>query len=270
MDHDVAPPPEPPVTQPDAAPAARPTEPWYASLVRGDLTALWPAIVFAFIGVLAIAFGMSFHGLFVFGEVIMGWVTGLCIAGPIGLDVFSMLALLATFLTRDAAWRIRAYCWLALLGTVALSVTGNAVSAYALLDADAARRGVTLAWGYQQFSAVLGAAFWPALSAIALHVLIVVRRHLDERRDTVRQIAVERDRADAEERLTRAAAIELAAKGTSAADIVKELGLDTKRTRSVERWTEDIRSALAAPRPAVAAKGTSRRAVTARTNPGEN
>lgn len=250
------------------APAA-PRRRWFGPLVAGDLAALWPAIVVAFLGVLGIAFGMSFHGLFVFGELVMTWALGLCIAGPIGLDVFSMLCLIATFLTRDAAWRIRSYCWLALLGTVAVSITGNAISAYALLDADAARRGTAFTWGYQQVSAVIGAAFWPALAAIALHVLIVVRRHLDEVRDTARQDVAEAAAAEAVEQVQRGRAIELAASGTTVPDILTDLGLEETQRRTVERWTKPVRDAVAARPAAVAAKQMTRRAINGRAPNGE-
>lgn len=237
---------------------------WYGPLLAGDLAALWPAIVVAFVGVLVIAFAMSYHGLFVFGDVIMRWVTGLSIMAPIGVDVFSLVGLLATFLTRDAPWRVRAYCWIAFGLTVALSIAGNAISAYALLDADAARRSEDFAWGYRQVSAIAGAAFWPALSAIALHVLIVVRRHLDERRDRVRQqVAEVRAEQDVEE-LQQARAIVLAAQGVSTTDILEDLSADETKRRTVERWTKPVRDALAQRQPAVAAKAATRR-VNART-----
>lgn len=245
--------------------APAPERRWFAPLLAGDLAALWPAIVVAFVGVLVIAFGMSFHGLYVFGDRIMGWFTALCVAGPIGLDVFSMVCLIATFLTRDARWQVRLYCWVALLGTVALSIAGNAISAYSILDADAARRGAEFVWGYRQVSAVSGAAFWPALSAIALHVLIVVRRHLDEHRDRLRQrVAEVRAEQDAEE-LQQARAIVLAAQGISTAGILEDLSFDDTKRRTVERWTQQVRGALAGRPAAVAAKPTTRR-VSARTN----
>lgn len=240
--------------QPDALshPVAPPPERrWYGSVIAGDLAALWPAIVVAFLAVLAVAFGMSFHGLFKFGELIMGWALGLCIAAPIGLDVFSLLSLIATFLTRDARLRVRAYCWGFLIGTVALSIAGNGVSAYAILDAVAARRGEEFTWGYAQVSAIVGAAFWPLLSAIALHLLIVVRRHLDERRDKERQDAAAAERAALEverlaevERGLEARAVVLAAGGTTVSEILDELDLEESQRRNVERWTKPVRDAL--------------------------
>lgn len=252
---------EPSVSHP-VAPA--PVRRWFAPLLAGDLAALWPAIVVAFIGVLVIAFGMSFHGLYAFGDRIMNWVIGLCVAGPIGLDVFSLLCLIATFLTRDAPWRIRAYCWVALLATVAVSIGGNAISAYAALELVAARRSEDLVWGYREVSAIVWAAFWPALSAVALHVLIVVRRHLDERRDKLRQrVAEVRAEQDTEE-LQQARAIVLAAQGVSTSDILEDLSADESKRRTVERWTQSVRQALAQRQPAVAAKAPTRR-VTSRT-----
>lgn len=239
--------------------ATTPTRRWWSPLLAGDLAALWPAIVVAFLGVLVIAFGMSFHGLYAFGDRVMDWAMGLCIAGPIGLDVFSLLCLIATFLTRDAPLHIRAYCWAALLAAVAASIGGNAISAYAALDAVAARRNADVRWGYREVSAIVWAAFWPLLSAVALHVLIVVRRHLDERRDSVRQAVEEAEQEAADEQLLQARALVLAAEGATASAIVSQLGLEESRQRSVERWTKPVRDALAA-RPAVAAaKPTTRR-----------
>ena len=258
------PPPSEAVTQADAT---APTRSWYAPLFAGDLTALWPAIVVAFLGVLAIAFAMSYHGLFVLGERIMGWPVYLCVVAPIGLDVFSLVGLLATFLTRDAHWRVRLYCWAALLFTVALSIGGNAISAFWLLDHVAVLAGQTFEWGYAQVSAVAFAAVWPALAAIALHVLIVVRRHLDALRDKVSNMS-ERARAEeAAEKLLQADAIMLAAGGATAAAIVAELEIPKSKHRTYERLTQPIRDALAGPRPAVAAKAaTSRKTTTVRTD----
>lgn len=261
---------EPSVSHPVAPTPARR---WFAPLLAGDLAALWPAIVVAFVGVLVIAFAMSYHGLFVFGDVIMRWVTGLSIMAPIGVDVFSLVGLLATFLTRDAPWRVRAYCWIAFGFTVALSIAGNAISAYALLDADAARRNQDFTWGYQQVSAIAGAAFWPALSAVALHVLIVVRRHLDDLRDRVRHAAemAEREAREAErlaeiERGLEARAVVLAAGGATVSDILIDLDIDDAQRRNVERWTKPVRDALANGKPAAPAKAATRR-VTSRTAP---
>lgn len=264
------PPPDAAVTPPVAA---DPDRRWYAPILAGELDAMWPAIVAAFVGVLVIAFAMSYHGLFTFGERIMGWAWGLCAVAPIGLDVFSIVGLLATFLTHDAPWRVRLYCWLAFGLTVLLSVGGNAISAFWVLDRVATGAHERFAWGYQQVSAVAGAAVWPALSAVALHVLIVVRRHLDRRRDKIVQLSeqarVEEDEAiqeEAAEKLLQARAVLLAAEGATAAAIVTELQLPESKQRTYERITKPIRDALATSRPAVAAKSTtSKRTTTVRT-----
>lgn len=257
------PPPSEAVTQ---AGAPAPKRRWYTPLLAGDLEAMWPAIVVAFLGVLVIAFALSYHGLFTFGERIMGWSPWLCAVAPVGLDVFSIVGLLATFLTHDAPWRVRLYCWLAFGFTVLLSVAGNAISTFRALDLVAGVTDAPFSWGYQQVSAVSFASVWPALSAIALHVLIVVRRHLDRKRDKVNNVS-ERARAEeAAEKLLQADAILLAATGATAAAITEQLGLDASKRRTVERWTETVRRVLAEPRPAVAAKATtSRRATTVRT-----
>lgn len=267
---DAAPPPDAPLADPVEHHDRRA---WWAPLFAGDLAALWPAIVIAFLGVLVIAFAMSYHGLFVLGEEVMRWPLALCVMAPVGLDVFSLVALLATFLTRDAHWRVRLYCWVALLFTVALSIGGNAVSAYWLLDRVAGLAGASFRWGYAQVSAVAFAAVWPALSAVALHVLIVVRRHLDGRDDRARQreaaartAEVEAQAAEDAETALQGRAIVAAIEGSSVSDIMTALKVAPEKRRSVERWTEPVRRLLSEPRPAVAAKAaTSRRTTTVRT-----
>lgn len=257
------PPPSEAVTQADAP---TPKRRWYAPLLAGDLEAMWPAIVVAFLGVLVIAFALSYHGLFTFGERIMGWSPWLCAVAPIGLDVFSIVGLLATFLTHDAPWRVRLYCWLAFGFTVLLSVAGNAISTFRALDLVAGVADQPFSWGYQQVSAVSFASVWPALSAIALHVLIVVRRHLDRKRDKVINVADAARQAEVAEKLLQADAIMLAATGATAAAIRAELKLPVERQRTVERWTETVRAALAGSKPAAVAKAaTSRRTTTVRT-----
>lgn len=250
----------PPTAEPTVTPtvAPAPTRRWYTPLLAGDLAALWPAIVVAFLGVLVIAFAMSFHGLFTFGRKIMQWEPWLSSLAPVGLDVLSMVGLLATFIVRDAPWRVRAYMWAMFGATVALSVAGNAVAAVVAFDGVAAVSLDPSRWGYRQVGAVIGAAVWPAAAAAALHTLIVVRRHLDERRDKVRQATDDARQADAAEQLLRARAIELAATGATAAAITTELGLDESKRRTVERWTEPIRTALAASRNGAPAKTTTR------------
>jgi hypothetical protein len=223
---------------------------WYARLVSGDIAALWPAAVIAFGAVLAIGFVMSYHGLFVFGDTIMHWASALCALAPIGVDLFSIVTLLATFLTHDAPWRVRMYMWLALGCTVALSVAGNALAELAVAHAAAAKAHQDFTWGYQQFSSVAGAAIWPFVYALALHVLIVVRRHLDSRNDKIKELSLRADAEAAAEQLLRARAIELAATGATAAEIVSALELDPSKRRTVERWTESIRAALAGASPA--------------------
>jgi hypothetical protein len=114
---------------------------------------------------------------------------------------------------------------------------------------------------------------WPALSAVALHVLIVVRRHLDRRRDKARQAVAEAireedeaAREEAAEKLLQARAVLLAVEGATAAAIVADLQLPESKQRTYERLTKPIRDALASGKPAVAAKATtSRRTTSVRT-----
>jgi hypothetical protein len=236
---------EPVGDTPTAAVAPAPRRRWSTLLLAGDLAALWPAMVGAFILVLAIAFAMSFHGLFVFGREVMEWALGLCILAPLGLDVLSMVGLLATFIVRDAPARVRAYMWAMFGSTVVLSVAGNATAAMVLLAGDAPVSLDVRGWTYRQVAAVVGAAVWPVAAAAALHALIVVRRHLDRRRDKVRHDDAEAEQAAAAETALQSSAIVLAAAGTTVSDILAELELGEEQRRSVERWTKPVRDALA-------------------------
>lgn len=239
----------------DAPTVDRPTR---SPLDATDWSRWYPALMWFAAGVVAVTFVLSYHGLYEFSVDVAHLPPTLAVIVPVGVDVFSLCCLAATFLLRDAPWLTRLYSWLMFGSTVAVSVAGNAV--YAVSDVE--RRGAQ-AWGYLQYAAVVGAALWPAFSAGALHLLIVVRRNMERQRDTDRRaVATARAQHDAEER-QQARALVLAAGGAPVSDILIDLGLDESRRRAVERWTKPIRDALAAPRPAVAAKSL-RRGVTAR------
>jgi len=190
-------------------------------------------LIAAVVLVIAFTFALSFHGLFEFARGIAYLPMLFSLAVPVGLDVFSLVSLISTFLCRDAPVRTRLYLWSVFLTTVAASVTGNALYAVASTNA---RTGGTH-WGYMQVAAVVVAGFWPALSAGALHMLIIVRRHLTRVEDVPAEVDVE-----AREDLAAKATV-LAYRGSSVADIVAELGVPE---RTVQRWTQPIREALAA------------------------
>jgi hypothetical protein len=229
-------------TQTDVAPVSH--RRWYAPLMTLDITAMWPAMVAAFGVLLIIGFTMSFHGLFVFGDKIMHWATALCALAPIGIDVFSILALLATFLTREAPRRIRAYVWIVFGFSVALSIAGNALAEVALATERAGKTGLVFDASAEQVSALVGAAVWPAFYAVALHTLIVVRRAIDRKRADEATLA-ERLATEAKvEQGLEVRAVRLAAGGSSVAEIMAELELPDGQKRTVERWTKPIRDAL--------------------------
>jgi hypothetical protein len=217
---------------------------WYTPLLALDLDAMWPGMVVAFTALLGIGFTMSFHGLYVFGKLVMNWSPGLCALAPIGIDVFSILALLGTFLTRSAERRIRAYVWTVFAFSVALSVAGNALAEVALATRRTGVAGLRFDGSAEQLSALVGAAVWPVFYAVALHTLIVVRRAIDRKRAAATAAAAAAaDAARVEEGL-EVRAVRLAAAGGSVASIREELGLPESDRRKVERWTKDIRDAL--------------------------
>lgn len=211
-----------------------------------DWTRWYPALIGCAVAVVAVTFALSYHGLYEYAETIAHLPTPLPIVVPIGVDVFSLCALVATFLCRSANWRVRAYCWAMFGATVAVSIAGNAL--YAISDVEARQGSATdVVWGYRQYGAVAGAALWPAFSAGALHLLIVARRHLNAQRATARAVAQQAERDENTEQLNRALAIELVAAGHGCPAIADQLGVPR---RTVERWTAEIRSAMS-PAPSV-------------------
>lgn len=265
---DVAPVTDPTPAEPSVVP---PT-----ALDSVDWNRWYPALIWFAAGVVAVTFALSYHGLYEFAHKIVGLPFLLALMVPVGVDVFSLCCLAATFLTRDAPLRVRFYCWLMFACTVIVSVGGNAVYAAWFIQRDSIATALD-SWRYLPAAAVVGASLWPAFSAGALHLLIVVRRHMERIRDSVRHAAevarraaetaelraqAERDAAaevqEAEAAL-EARAVVLAAGGATVSDILTGLDLDESRRRAVERWTKPIRDALAQRQPAVAAKPATRR-----------
>lgn len=227
-----------------------------------DGAAWFAALIWACLAVVAVTFVLSYHGLFEFGEKIAHQPAPLPAIVPLGVDALSLVALFATFLTSDAHWKVRAYCWLLFGFTVAVSVAGNGIYAMSEVDRIYRESGLDPAvqtWGYQQYSHVSGAALWPMFSAAALHLLIIARRHLAAKRAKSRNVAQATEQADIAAQLNRARAIEMVAEGMTCPAIADDLGVPR---RNVERWTAGIRAALDAkntPEPAKApAKRTAR------------
>lgn len=210
-----------------------------------DGAAWFAALIWACLAVVAVTFVLSYHGLFEFGEKVAHQPAPLPAIVPLGVDALSLVALFATFLTSDAHWKVRAYCWLLFTLTVAVSVAGNAV--YAISEVERIYREAGLnplvqTWGYQQYSHVSGAALWPMFSAAALHLLIIARRHLAAKRARSRNVAETTETAENTDLLNRARAIEMVAAGWTCPAIAEDLGVPE---RSVQRWTQSIRQAMA-------------------------
>jgi hypothetical protein len=90
---------------------------------RSNRTAL-VALVVLTSGVAAVTFAISFHGLDGYGLHVMrlGAMSPLV---PIGVDLASLVALLAAHVRRGEGLGRRAYAWLVFITTAGLSVAGN-------------------------------------------------------------------------------------------------------------------------------------------------
>lgn len=116
------------------------------------------------IAVAAATFALSFYGLNDYGRRVMALPSQLSWLVPIGVDLFSMCGISATYMLRTAPVRVRLYAWSVFLVPTALSVAGNL--------AHAEHRGLTRA-------GMAGAAVVPAILALATHLVVVVRRYVD-------------------------------------------------------------------------------------------
>lgn len=115
----------------------------------------------------AVTFVLSFVGLRDYAERVAGFAPELSWLVPVGVDGLTLCAVAATMLLRHAEWKARAYAWCAFGIAVAASVAGN-------LSHATARH---LSW-----EGHVGAAAWPIFLALASHMVIVVRRHMERAR----------------------------------------------------------------------------------------
>ena len=115
------------------------------------------------IAVAAFTFVISFVGLRDYGVRLMGLSPQLANLVPLGVDVFSLCGIAATYLLARAPARIRLYAWTVFLVPAGLSVAGNLAHAQAR---DLASAGM------------VGAAAAPIVLALAAHLVVVVRRQL--------------------------------------------------------------------------------------------
>lgn len=125
--------------------------------------AAWALLGFTVV-VAVVTFVLSFHGLDGYGKDVakvgrLSWLV------PLGVDGLTLTAVAATFLLRNAAWRVRAYAWFVFVVANGASVAGN------------------LSHGASQHlsrDGMVGAAAWPLLLALASHLAIVTRRAMDK------------------------------------------------------------------------------------------
>lgn len=199
---------------------------------NGYRRAFGTAIALAALVVL-VSFALSFHGLYEFARTIVHLPEEFSLTVPFAVDLFALVAMVVAFLTHDATWRVRGYCWAIVGGTVAVSVTANAIYAWDLLE----RAGQTR----YAVAAVSFAALWPLLSAVALHLIIIARRHLVRRRQLAEAAATED--AKLAEAGQRARAVVMAYEGQTVAAIAEQLGVPE---RTAARWTQVVRDSLAA------------------------
>jgi hypothetical protein len=125
-------------------------------------TVLIALLVVATAAVVITAFALSFYGLNDFARRVMKLPTVLAAFVPIGLDIFSLCGILATYLLRHTEWRVRAYTWTVFLVPAGLSIAGN------LVHAQHRHLGQP---------GVVAAALIPVILALATHLVVVVQRH---------------------------------------------------------------------------------------------
>lgn len=129
-----------------------------------DITTAYRALVGFTALVAAVTFVLSFLGLYDYGWRVAGVPTWLAWLVPVGVDGLTLVAVAATYALRHEVFRARAYAWSVFAVAVLASTLGNLSHAVA--------RGLT--WEGQ-----VGAAAWPALLALASHLAIVAKRHLE-------------------------------------------------------------------------------------------
>src|SRR5690349_646793 len=122
------------------------------------------AMIVGTVAVAAFMFVLSFVGLRDYGVRLMLLGNVLAPLVPLGVDVFSVVGIAATYLLRRAPWHVRLYAWTVFLVPAALSVAGNLAHGEA--------RGLVRA-------GLVGAALPPVLLALSVHLVVVTRRALD-------------------------------------------------------------------------------------------
>lgn len=202
-------------------------------------------LIWATIGVGAVTFALSFHGLYDLLLRVAKLPMPLAILGPLGVDGLTLCAIAATFLLRGAPGRVRAYVWLVFGVATGLSVAGNVV--------DATVRKLAL-------SGVIAAAVAPILLALASHLVVVARRWMErypvvaavpaaEPEPTATGEPDEEHGAEPEQRRKptsrqlRATARRRYLAGVPCSKIAADMTAAGSATsvKTIERWTKDLR-----------------------------
>jgi hypothetical protein len=131
---------------------------------RDPLRVAFAVLICCTVLVAVVSFALSFYGLNDYGHRVMALPRWLSPLVPAMVDLFSLCGIAATYLMRRAAYRVRVYAWAVFLVPTGLSVAGNLAHAEsrALVHAGLA-----------------GAAAAPVILALATHLVVVVRRHLE-------------------------------------------------------------------------------------------
>lgn len=123
--------------------------------------------------VAVVTFALSFAGLRDYGLNVAGVPWQLAWLVPIGIDGLTVASIAATFALRQEPWHVRLYAWLVFFAALAASVAGNL--------SHAVHRN--LSW-----DGAAGAGAWPALLALASHLVVVTWRRV-ERQAPIRPAA---------------------------------------------------------------------------------
>lgn len=122
------------------------------------------ALLGGLVAVVVINFALSFSGLYDYGDNLAELPLFLPAFVPLGVDGLTITAVGALYILRHAPLATRLFVWVVYLVPVALSVAGNVAHATA--------RG-------QHVAAIVGAAAWPILLTLAMHLVIVAARYMD-------------------------------------------------------------------------------------------
>jgi len=193
-----------------------------------------------------VSFALSFYGLNDYGRTVMRLPVWLSPLVPLGVDLFSLCGIAATYLLRRAPGQVRAYSWLVFLVPTGLSVAGNLAHGE---SRSLARAGL------------VGAAVAPVILALATHLVVVVRRHLEtasvpDSGDGAAEVATEPEfvhfiapepmrlngngagpGTDSASDSVQARALVLLLGDRTVSEVAAEIGVDP---RTVQRWADKI------------------------------